>query len=906
MQTGYCISVDGKLFLQKIYFQYNTKHDIMKHLHFNTSMLFRMLPALFGLFVTYSSFGLTKNTNDSYKHQSPSGDSVYLKSYERGRNGLYFSYSTDQDQWTEIGPNHRFLGCDYGPWGAEKKMFSPFLMQDAQGLWHCVWSLNHYDARLAHAASYDLIHWKRQSYPEVMSAFKGGNCLAPQLRYQAEKELFTILWSSCTNGKDTTIYYTQTKDFKNYAPSREASPKMCAAYRKTQASNEGKQHRVGSEVLAALQEKCISDKHRQQLYDERAAQDMQRFADLKPLQADIRLNLNDRKVISDMLMGIFFEDINYAADGGLYAELVQNRGFEYAHDIQSHWHALTAWLTQGDVRIDTLNALHPNNPHYALLSLSGKQETCRLINEGFDGIHLEAGESYRFSVFAKAIEGKGKLHIRLVDSEGKDCGQSSIKPRQNTWKKYTCILRSDKDVENARLEITYTGGQSIALDMVSLFPQNTFKNRPNGLRADLAQSLADLHPRFVRFPGGCVAHGNGLQNMYRWKNTIGPLEARKPQRNIWGYHQSVGLGYFEYFQFCEDIGAEPLPIVPAGVPCQNSAHGGQQGGIPMEEMDDYVQEILDLIEYANGSPQSYWGKKRAKAGHPEPFHLKYLGMGNEDLITDVFEERFCMIYKALQKKHPEITVIGTVGPFYEGSDYDEGWDLAKRLQIPIVDEHYYVSPGWFIYNQSFYDHYDRSGPKVYLGEYASHLPDRPNNLETALSEALYLTAVERNADIVRMCSYAPLLAKEGHTQWNPDLIYFNNKEVKPTVGYYVQQMYGQHSGNVYLQHELRLSDNRHPVKCRVASSAVLDTETGDMIIKLVNMLPVAVSANLHIDGETKAFSSSAAKIVLSGRPADKDCVPQQGSIVVGKDFLYEMPAYSFSLIRIPSESGPTK
>jgi alpha-L-arabinofuranosidase len=419
------------------------------------------------------------------------------------------------------------------------------------------------------------------------------------------------------------------------------------------------------------------------------------------------------------------------------------------------------------------------------------------------------------------------------------------------------------------------------------------------LRADLAQSIADIRPRFVRFPGGCVAHGDGLENIYRWKNTIGPLEARMPQRNLWGYHQTAGLGYFEYFQFCEDIGAEPLPVVAAGVPCQNSGSGprggGQQGGIPMEEMDEYVQEIIDLVEYANGDVNTKWGQLRAKAGHPKPFNLKYIGIGNEDLITDVFAERFNMIYKAMRQKHPEITVIGTVGPFNEGTDYIEGWKLATKEKVPMVDEHYYQTPGWFINNQDYYDRYDRSKSKVYLGEYAAHLPGRPNNVETALAEALYLTALERNGDVVHMASYAPLLAKEGHTQWNPNMIYFNNSEVKPTTGYYVQKLYGQHAGDVYLPSAIALDNNQDAVKKRVAVSIVRDTKTNDLVIKMVNCLPVAVYTT--IKGVT---GSQAVKTVLQGNPADKNVLPVETTITVDKTASIELAAYSFTVLRIRS------
>ena len=472
------------------------------------------------------------------------------------------------------------------------------------------------------------------------------------------------------------------------------------------------------------------------------------------------------------------------------------------------------------------------------------------------------------------------------------------------------MLTTQEDVRAAKLSLQPEMSGTYHFDMVSLFPQNTFKGRKNGLRADLAQVLADIHPRFVRFPGGCVAHGDGVDNIYDWKGSIGPLEARKPLRNLWGYHQTRGLGYFEYFQFCEDIGAEPVPVLAAGVPCQNSGtcshHSkdelgckGQQGGIPMEEMPAYIQDVLDLIEYANGDAcKTEWGRKRAEAGHPKPFNLKYIGIGNEDLITEVFEERFTMIYKAVREKYPEVTVIGTVGPFYEGTDYDEGWKLATRLDVPMVDEHYYVAPGWFIHNQDYYDRYDRNKSKVYLGEYAAHLPGRPSNLETALAEALYLTAVERNADVVAMTSYAPLLAKEGYTQWRPDLIYFNNKEVKPTVDYYTQQMYGQNAGNEYFASTITLDNGLDAVKKRVGVSVVKDPMTGDYIVKLVNMLPVEVSSKIELEGVT-LVNPTAQKIVLAGNPKDEDVTPITEDFEVQEHgFDYTLPSYSFTVIRI--------
>jgi alpha-L-arabinofuranosidase len=332
----------------------------------------------------------------------------------------------------------------------------------------------------------------------------------------------------------------------------------------------------------------------------------------------------------------------------------------------------------------------------------------------------------------------------------------------------------------------------------------------------------------------------------------------------------------------------------AGVPCQNSSDGGagQQFGIPMEDMDEYVQDVLDLIEYANGSVNTIWGKKRAEAGHPKPFNLKYVGIGNEDLISDVFEERYRMIVKAVQQKHPEIIIIGTVGPFFEGSDYNEGWAIANDLKLPIVDEHYYQSPGWFINNQNFYDSYDRSKSKVYLGEYAS----RGNKFYNALSEALYLTGIERNGDVVTMASYAPLLAREKHTQWNPDLIYFNSHEVKPTVNYFVQQLYGQNPGDFYLQNTVKLSDANDEVNKRIGVSAVQDKTTGDLIIKLVNVLPVSVAPSISV--ANLGTAENASYTLLSGNPEKTTVRPVTQQISAKEAFSKELPPYSFAVIRI--------
>jgi alpha-L-arabinofuranosidase len=836
-------------------------------------------------------------------------DSAYVFSYTCGNNnntaGLNFAWSVDRENWHAIGPEFRFLASDFGSWGSQKKMFNPFLFQDNNGLWHCLWTLNDDIQQFAHAASTDLYNWKRQSYPEVVEA---GNVANIEVAFDEQNKVYTITWMNENNGSEK-IFKTTTNDFKTYSATEEATKADRLNLRETVRIDGEEQTGVinklsWNEIDALIKWNEWSRFHEQQRADNTSL-DAERFENLKTVDAEISVLPENSKTISDMLIGIFFEDINYAADGGLYAELVQNRGFEYQLSDRKGsdmtWTAKKAWSLSDDeasFAIDTVAPIHKNNKHFAVLDI--EKPGVALVNEGFNGISLKQGEKYNFSVFAKMLNGaKNNLRVALVDENGEVLTEVKTKAFSGNWKKLEAQLTATKTTAKAKLQVIPQEAGKVALDMISLFPENTFKNRKNGLRADLAQVIADMKPRFVRFPGGCVAHGDGLENIYHWNNTVGPLEARVPQRNIWNYHQTAGLGYYEYFQFCEDIDAEPVPVLAAGVPCQNSSCGGhgQQGGIPMCEMDAYVQEVLDLIEWANGDKNTKWGKIRAEAGHPEPFNLKYIGIGNEDLITDVFEERFTMIYNAVREQYPEITVIGTVGPFYTGTDYEEGWELATKLEVPMVDEHYYQPPGWFIHNQDYYDRYDRSKSKVYLGEYAAHLPGRPNNIETALSEALYLTAVERNADVVTMTSYAPLLAKEGFTQWNPDLIYFNNEEVHPTVGYYVQKLYGNNAGDSYIPSEVKLSDNSEAVRKRVAISVVKDSKTNDIIVKLVNLLPAEVAAKIDLSA-FEVSDSEAVLSVLKGNPDSKTAKPDESIISVAEKFDYTLPAYSFSVLRI--------
>lgn len=622
------------------------------------------------------------------------------------------------------------------------------------------------------------------------------------------------------------------------------------------------------------------------------------------------------KKISRDLFGLFFEDINYAADGGLYAELVQNRSFEYDPTEQRDWHPFSFWeyttpgFSYGKISVETKSPVHPNNPHYIDLDILhvGHEKEFKgisgvgLKNPGFNGIVVREGEKYNFSIFARQLSNKPvKLWISLQNKEGEILAVDSMQTASDSWEKYSKSMVATASCDSAILVLLAMNKGKLSIDMVSLFPENTFSKRKNGLRADLAQVLADLKPKFIRFPGGCLVHGDGVENMYRWKNTIGPLETRVEQRNIWGYHQTGGLGYFEYFQFCEDVGAKPLPVLPAGVSCQNSGGTWRIGGtgqkaIPLKEMDDYIQEVFDLIEWANGPITSEWGAKRAEAGHPEPFNLEYIGIGNEDKLTPEFTERFTMIFESVKEKYPEITVIGTSGPFHSGEDYDKGWNLADKLEVPVIDEHYYTNPEWLISNLNRYDAYDRSGSKVYLGEYASW----GNALKNAIAEAAYLTALERNGDVVMMASYAPLLAKKGFTQWRTDMIFFDNVNISPTPNYYVQKMFMNHPGDAYFEGVVT------PVESdtTLTASCVRDSKTGDVILKMVNAGPEFRTMKVDLSG-FKKINKEVEKTVLTGDANDENTlenpdnvIPETSTMKIKTKFNYEVPAQSLTVLRI--------
>ncbi|HLP07989.1 MAG TPA: alpha-L-arabinofuranosidase C-terminal domain-containing protein [Opitutaceae bacterium] len=628
------------------------------------------------------------------------------------------------------------------------------------------------------------------------------------------------------------------------------------------------------------------------------------------------------KSISPDLFGVFFEDLNYAADGGLYAELVQNRSFEYDATEQREWNSFTAWAAvgrgagAGNVAVRSAKPLHANNPHYISIDAKTPGEGFGVANAGFDGIPLRAGETYEASFFAHQlfigepwtadndIVGRPMPVVVQLESANGDIlaeGNATISGRD--WARYAVRLVPARTEPKARVVVLARAKGGIALDEISLFPERTFRDRRNGLRADLAQAIADLKPKFIRFPGGCLAHGDGVNNFYRWKDTIGPVEQRRGQRNLWGYHQSVGLGYFEFFQFCEDIGARPLPVVPAAVSCQNSnfSPGHGQQCLPLEDLSAYIQDLCDLIEWANGPATSRWGAVRAAAGHPEPFGLRYLGVGNEDAITPGFEERFRLIQQALRERHPEIVVIGTVGPFPDGEDFERGWAFARAERVPLVDEHYYRSPDWFWENLHRYDSYDRRGPKVYVGEYAAHETDRRNTLRSALAEAAGCIGFERNGDVVLLSSYAPLFARRGRTQWTPDLIYFTGSDVFPSINYQVQRLFGQNSGDTLL----RATSEGLPTGRRVAFSAVRDSASGDVILKLVNAEDRAVTAAVELRGAT-AGALRLVATTLTGTSANVANDDAQAPTVlplveesrVGPRFERALPAHSLTVLRL--------
>ena len=571
------------------------------------------------------------------------------------------------------------------------------------------------------------------------------------------------------------------------------------------------------------------------------------------------LDINTKKAgakIQDTMYGLFFEDINYAADGGLYGELVKNRSFEFPQSFMG-------WQVFGDVKLKD-DGPFERCPHYVVLGAPNHQERRTGIqNEGYFGIGVVKGEDYRFSVWAKAPKGKATIRVQLIDQysmgEHQEFVEQTLDITSAEWKKYEIVLKSPETQKKANLRIFLKGENPVCLEHVSLFPVNTFKNRENGLRRDVAQALADVKPGLLRFPGGCIVEGTDLETRYQWKNTIGPVENRPLNQNRWehtfdyryypDYYQSYGLGFFEFFQFSEDIGAEPLPVLNVGMACQFQNWDKECAHVPMDQLDPYIQDCLDLIEFANGDVNTTWGKKRAEMGHPEPFNMKYIGVGNEQWDT-LYYKRLTPFVKAIRAKYPNIKIVGTSGPDSEGKMFELGWQDMKKQKADLVDEHFYRPESWFLNSGLRYENYDRKGPKVFAGEYACHGKGKKwNHYEASILEAAFMTDMERNADVVYMTAYAPLLAHVDGWQWRPDLVWFDNTEMFKTVSYYVQQMYAKNKGT----NVLKLTMDGKPVAGQdgqngLFASAVLDANANTVIVKVINTGKTAQNISLNLIG----------------------------------------------------------
>ena len=556
--------------------------------------------------------------------------------------------------------------------------------------------------------------------------------------------------------------------------------------------------------------------------------------------------------IQPTMYGIFFEDINFGADGGLYAEMVENRSFEFPQ-------RLMGWNTFGNVTVSDVKPAFPRNPHYVTLETAGAREKqTGLENRGFFGMGLKKDMKYDFSVYARLhlINGKeAKFRVEIVDSKNNVVDKQSVTVTNNKWQRVTATLTSNVTDPKGLMRIFLEGTESVDLDHISLFPEDNW----HGLRADLVQDLADLHPGVFRFPGGCIVEGTDLDTRYEWKNSVGAPEDRPLNENRWrdtfpyrlypNYYQSLGLGFYEYFLLSEKIGAEPLPILSVGLACQyQNSDDDKNAHVAVDDLQSYIDDALDLIEFANGPVTSKWGKLRADMGHPAPFNLKQIGIGNEQW-GPMYPERLQKFMEQIHAKYPKIKICGSSGPSADGKDFDYGWEQMRKLGVDMVDEHYYKSPEWFRSNASRYDKYDRKGPKVFAGEYAAHAKHDPNSWEAALSEAAFMTGLERNADVVYQATYAPLFAHVEGWQWRPDLIWFDNLSSVRSANYYVQQLYGENKGT----NVLKLTENGKAVAGEngLYATACFDKTTKSYIVKIANTSNEAKEINVTFNGIKK-------------------------------------------------------
>ena len=604
--------------------------------------------------------------------------------------------------------------------------------------------------------------------------------------------------------------------------------------------------------------------------------------------------------IPKTMWGIFFEDINFSADGGLYAELIKNRSFEFAKPLMG-WKEIIKSGGAGSTLIINRGEANANNPRFARITVKKDIGAYGLANEGFRGMGLLKDKKYNFSILLRRQSGNTRIKVEAIGADNQKIGEAALSNFTNDWAKYTASFTCTATDAKAHLNVYFEGPGTVDVDMVSLFPQDTYKGRSNGFRADLAEKLAALKPGFIRFPGGCIVEGRDLANRYQWKKTVGDIADRELIINRWNtefanraapdYFQSYGLGFFEYFQLAEDIGAAPLPILNCGMACQYNS--GEV--VPLDQIDPFIQDALDLVEFANGATTTKWGGLRAAMGHPQPFNLKMMGVGNEQW-DEQYLDRYKLFAKTLKAKYPDIRLITSSGPSPDGSRFDYLHAELTKEKADFLDEHYYQAPEWFMNNASRYDNYDRKGPKIFAGEYAAHIKDTKNNDAeykntwiSALAEAAFMTGLERNADVVQMASYAPLLAHVEAWQWRPDLIWFDNLRSVATPNYYVQQLYASNKGTNVIP--VKMNGDIVAGKDSLYASASVDADTHQLIIKAVNTANRAQTVEFDLRGKSRpkqAYSlvslSSADKFAYNTLDIPDKISPKQssGNITSGK------------------------
>ncbi|MBN1362461.1 MAG: hypothetical protein JW993_17830 [Sedimentisphaerales bacterium] len=627
--------------------------------------------------------------------------------------------------------------------------------------------------------------------------------------------------------------------------------------------------------------------------------------------------------IAPTMWGIFFEDINFGADGGLYAELIKNRSFEFPEGLMG-WSKIAKTGSAGDIRVEEYPSNPGANAHFLRVQVEKAGQGFGISNEGFRGIGVQRSKLYRFTLRGRQTEGSPiVLRVEVVNADGRKLAEAKIGGFGDQWQKRTAWMQANTDEPKARLNIFFSGSGTIDLDMISLFPRDTWKNRENGLRADLVRMLADMKPGFLRFPGGCIVEGRNLEQRYQWKTTIGEPSERKLIINRWNtefrhrltpdYFQSFGLGFYEFFLLAEDIGAEPMPILNCGMACQfNTAELA-----PMEELGQYIQDALDLIEFANGPADSEWGRKRAEMGHPQPFGMKYLGVGNEQWGPQ-YIERYVPFAKAVKDKYPDIQLIAGCGS--DATIFPNGpaeiaylWEQWRKLDnVDIVDEHFYRQPDWFLENTDWYDDYPRTGPKLFVGEYAAQSrgvasPLNRNTLQCALYEAAFMIGMEHNADLVIMSCYAPLFGQADGWQWTPDMIWFDNLRVVGTCNYYVQKLFSLNRGDRVLPIQVTEAPKIDGDTQALQASSVYDETAKELILKVVNATGDAVETTVDIQGAAKVGSTAKVTTLRGESLQDVNTLDEPKRVapidstqpVDSATFTYAFAPYSLTVLRLP-------